>query len=214
VQTPDTRKGAWSLILISDLKHRKGCAIIQADAETKIGDSLRRVKDAAQRNPHPLLLLIQLIKDYYEVTKDKLRKVNQELEFVDSEIGESLQSPDRMDNGSETKFGILSYKLHEATQKLEELYLRSDFEMGVYKLLQDRLKKKEERVLAYMVNTYSALSNSCRQEIRRLPDTINSQTDVVGYPNVTENILGSRLLTPVICSCTVLLPRAMRNHNS
>ncbi|GAM33599.1 hypothetical protein TCE0_011r00612 [Talaromyces pinophilus] len=137
IMTPFDTKGLWSLIWISDRNANKGAAIIHTDAGSKISDILRDVHKEAKQYPHPMLLVLQLLVNYHDMTAEILNEVLKDLDDVNEEIKWQLGSTRNNENKANgCNFANMSQRLHDARIKVVQLTRRNGFEVLVSKGLQ------------------------------------------------------------------------------
>lgn len=163
--------------MISDRNANKGAAIIQTDADSRISDILRDVHKEAKQYPHPMLLLLQLLVNYHDMTAEILKEVLKDLDDVNEEI--KWQLGPAGDGGGRTdgrNFANMSQRLHDARIKVVQLTRRNGFEVLVSKGLQVVLNDSQ---LKWRVNTECAKLVGHQHDIQHLPERINSQAAVV-----------------------------------
>lgn len=193
VQTPFSTSGFWSTFLISKVDpdnpaaSRKVSGVVATGSDVHLGQIFSEVRDGAEAcSYHPLLLPVQLFREYYEKSALMLDKIVEGVANVETKLLIELKqqrAKTSLSKATDWKLVEMSEILHQCSMDLAELKRRQSFEEDTAEKMREVLKKQQSFQLLRKLDRYDQWARSRKGNSENLPNRIESQKNLVSSPN-------------------------------
>jgi len=196
VQTPLYGDEFWYLLLVTTKKPNRVAAVVYASPEIKTAEIFETVHNQASKDPHHLLLLLELFEDHFKRTLklfgDVIKDINDIDSFLLNELPKSVPSSSATEMPKKKKetvtpeafrnkaldYATKTNTLHQARMTLAKLRRRRDFEQKLVAQI-EKTEALSGRRVSMRMRIYSSRANSHDTDLKDLPRRIESQSSVL-----------------------------------